>query len=222
MPACSNRACRVTSGVAAFAARAPASRPPAADRPTSTVSTGMVRPTWRAVRANLGGFPIDSSRPDPGGRGTAPRPGLVARQGRGAHQAPRRQHERLVRSSSDLADLIHRGVLEAAGTLVRTGQLLWDVHRKDSKEIWRPKSEVAFGAWLAEQLRAVAYPGRGRHQPRGARPGNDHPARPGGRHPGRRPGHRRPAGRAGPLPHRAQGKLAPGPDDRDAHPVGCQ
>ena len=60
MPACWNRACRVTSGVAAFLARAPAMRPPAADRPTSTVSTGMVRPTRRAVRANLGGFPIDS------------------------------------------------------------------------------------------------------------------------------------------------------------------
>ncbi|MGD0935535.1 MAG: hypothetical protein ABR922_13310 [Streptosporangiaceae bacterium] len=61
---------------------------------------------------------------------------------------------RLVRGSADLADLIHRAILEAAGTLVRTGQLLWDVHREDRKEIWRPKSEVAFGAWLAEQLRA--------------------------------------------------------------------
>ena len=60
---------------------------------------------------------------------------------------------RLVRGSSGLADLIHRAVLEAAGTLIRTGQLLWDVRRKDSKEVWRPKSEVAFGAWLAEQLR---------------------------------------------------------------------
>ena len=60
---------------------------------------------------------------------------------------------RLVRGSSDLADLIHRAVLEAASTLIRTGQLLWDVHREDRKEVWRPKSEVAFGAWLAEQLR---------------------------------------------------------------------
>ena len=61
---------------------------------------------------------------------------------------------RLVRGSADLAGLVHRAVLEAAGTLVRTGQLLWDFHRTDKKEIWRPKSEVAFGAWLAEQLRA--------------------------------------------------------------------
>ncbi len=61
---------------------------------------------------------------------------------------------RLVRGSADLADLIHRAILEAAGTLVRTGQLLWDVHREDRREIWRPKSEAAFGAWLAEQLRA--------------------------------------------------------------------
>jgi hypothetical protein len=60
---------------------------------------------------------------------------------------------RLVRGSSDLADLIHRAVLEAADTLIRTGQLLWDVHRMDRREVWRPKPEVAFGAWLAEQLR---------------------------------------------------------------------
>jgi hypothetical protein len=61
---------------------------------------------------------------------------------------------RLVRGSADLAGLVHRAVLEAAGTLVRTGQLLWDFHLTDKKEMWRPKSEVAFGAWLAEQLRA--------------------------------------------------------------------
>ena len=60
--------------------------------------------------------------------------------------------KRLVRSSSDLADLVHRGILEAAGTLVRTGQLLWNVRSINRKEIWRPKSEVAFGAWLADQL----------------------------------------------------------------------
>ena len=59
-PACSNRACLVSSGIAAFAARAAARRRPAADRPTFTVRIGMVRPTRRAVRANLGGFPIDS------------------------------------------------------------------------------------------------------------------------------------------------------------------
>ena len=61
--------------------------------------------------------------------------------------------KRLVRSSSDLADLVHRGILEAAGTLVNTGLLLWDVRTKDKKELWRPKSEVSFGAWLADQLR---------------------------------------------------------------------
>ena len=61
---------------------------------------------------------------------------------------------RLVRGSSDLADLIHRAVLEAAGTLHdRAGQLLWDVHHQDGKEVWRPKPEAAFSAWLAEQLR---------------------------------------------------------------------
>ena len=60
--------------------------------------------------------------------------------------------KRLVRSSSDLADLVHSGILEAAGTLVRTGQLLWNVRSMNRKEIWRPKSEVAFGAWLADQL----------------------------------------------------------------------
>ena len=58
-PACSNRACRVSSGVAAVA-RAPARRRPVTDRPTITVRTGMLRPTRRAVRANLGGFAIDS------------------------------------------------------------------------------------------------------------------------------------------------------------------
>ena len=59
---------------------------------------------------------------------------------------------RLVRGSADLADLIYRAILEAASTLVRTGQLLWDVRREDRTEIWRPKSEAAFGAWLAERL----------------------------------------------------------------------
>jgi len=59
---------------------------------------------------------------------------------------------RLVRSSSDLADLVHGGILEAADTLIRTGQLLWDVRSKDRRDVWRPKSEVAFGAWLADQL----------------------------------------------------------------------
>ena len=61
--------------------------------------------------------------------------------------------KRLVRSSSDLADLVHCGIGEAAGTLVNTGLLLWDVRTKDKEELWRPKSEVSFGAWLADQLR---------------------------------------------------------------------
>ena len=60
--------------------------------------------------------------------------------------------KRLIRSSSDMADLVHRGILEAADTLARTGQLLWNVRSKNNKEIWRPKSEVSFGAWLADQL----------------------------------------------------------------------
>lgn len=60
--------------------------------------------------------------------------------------------KRLVRSSSDLADLVYGSILEAADTLVRTGQLLWNVRTVKRKEIWRPKSEVAFGAWLADQL----------------------------------------------------------------------
>jgi hypothetical protein len=51
-----------------------------------------------------------------------------------------------------MADLVHRGILEAAGTQARAGQLLWNVRSKDNKEIWRPKSEVSFGAWLADQL----------------------------------------------------------------------
>jgi hypothetical protein len=60
--------------------------------------------------------------------------------------------KRLVRSSSDLADLVHRAILEAADSLARTGQLLWNVRSKDRQDIWRPKSEVSFGTWLADQL----------------------------------------------------------------------
>jgi hypothetical protein len=79
------------------------------------------------------------------------------RQGLSRGRAPfassaRDSTKRLVRSSSDLADLVYSGILEAADTLVRTGQLLWDVRSKDRREVWRPKSEVAFGAWLADQL----------------------------------------------------------------------
>ena len=127
--------------------------------------------------------------------------------------------KRLVRSSSDLADLVHRGILEAAGTLVRTGQLLWDVRTQGQERDLAAEERGRVRRLARRPAARAARSGRGRHQPRGARPGNDHPARPGGRHPGRRPGHRRPAGRAGPLPHRAQGKLARGPDDRDAHPA---
>lgn len=66
---------------------------------------------------------------------------------------------RLVRGSADLTDVIYAAILDAASTLVRTGQLLWDVGRENRKEIWRPKSEVAFGAWLAEQLRTTLIRG---------------------------------------------------------------
>ena len=59
-PACSSRACLVRGGVTAAAARAAARRRPAADRPTFTVRTGLLRPRRRAVRANLRGFPNDS------------------------------------------------------------------------------------------------------------------------------------------------------------------
>lgn len=60
--------------------------------------------------------------------------------------------KRLVRSGSDLADLVHQAILEAAGSLSKTGQLLWNTRTVDKRELWRPKSEVAFGAWLADQL----------------------------------------------------------------------
>ena len=60
MPACWNSASRFTSGEATAAVCEAAACWPAADRPASTVSTGMVRPTCRAVRANLRGLPNDS------------------------------------------------------------------------------------------------------------------------------------------------------------------
>ena len=59
-PACSNSASRVTSGVAAAAVCDFAARWPSADRPPTTVSTGIWRPTRRAVVANLRGLPNDS------------------------------------------------------------------------------------------------------------------------------------------------------------------
>jgi hypothetical protein len=70
---------------------------------------------------------------------------------------------RLVRGSADLTDLIVDAIAEAAGTLVRTGQLLWNDHlvtRKERgknvrRELWRTKSEPAVGAWLADQLTAA-------------------------------------------------------------------
>ena len=60
MPACWKRASLLTSGEATAAVCDAAACWPAADRPASTVSTGMVRPTCRAVRANLRGLPNDS------------------------------------------------------------------------------------------------------------------------------------------------------------------
>ena len=59
-PACSNRASRLTSGVATAAVCEAAARWPASDRPASTARTGMLAPTRRAVRANLRGLPNDS------------------------------------------------------------------------------------------------------------------------------------------------------------------
>ncbi len=62
---------------------------------------------------------------------------------------------RLVRGSADLTDLIVHSIDEAASTLTRTGQLLWNDRLNGRTELWRPKSEPAVGAWLAEHLRAA-------------------------------------------------------------------
>ena len=61
IPAWANSASWVTSGVAAAAVCDAAARWPAAERPLMTVSTGIRRPTRRAVRANLRGLPNDST-----------------------------------------------------------------------------------------------------------------------------------------------------------------
>ena len=61
MPAWPNSASWVTRGVAAAAVCEAAARWPAADRPPTTVSTGIRCPTRRAVRANLRGLPKDST-----------------------------------------------------------------------------------------------------------------------------------------------------------------
>ena len=60
IPACSNSASRLTSGVAMAAVCDAAACWPASLRPACTVSTGIRAPTWRAVRANLRGLPNDS------------------------------------------------------------------------------------------------------------------------------------------------------------------
>ena len=60
MPACSNRASWVASGVAATAV-CEAARWPAGDRAPMTVSTGIRRATRRAVPENLRGLPNDST-----------------------------------------------------------------------------------------------------------------------------------------------------------------
>ena len=59
---------------------------------------------------------------------------------------------RLVRNNSDLADLVAAAITDAAGSLTRTGQLLWNNYTINGTERWRPKSEPDVGAWLAEQL----------------------------------------------------------------------
>ena len=59
-PACANSASTATSGVAAAAVCEATPRPPATDRPDFTATTGFVRPTRRASRANLHGLPNDS------------------------------------------------------------------------------------------------------------------------------------------------------------------
>ncbi len=61
MPACRNSASWVTSGVAAAAVCEAAAAWPAADRPPTTVITGIRWPTRRAVLANLRGLPNDST-----------------------------------------------------------------------------------------------------------------------------------------------------------------
>ena len=60
IPACSNSASLVTSGVATAAVCDAAARWPASLRPACTVSTGIFSPTRRAVRPNLRGLPNDS------------------------------------------------------------------------------------------------------------------------------------------------------------------
>ncbi len=61
MPAWPKSASWVTSGVAEAAVCDAAARWPATDRPPMTVSTGSLRPTRRAVRANPRGLPNDST-----------------------------------------------------------------------------------------------------------------------------------------------------------------
>jgi len=60
IPACSNNASLVTSGVVADEVWVAAARCPASLRPAWTVITGIRAPTRRAVRANLRGLPNDS------------------------------------------------------------------------------------------------------------------------------------------------------------------
>ena len=98
--------------------------------------------------------PSPAGRSDPGGRGTAPRPGLVARQGtRSSPVSSKTARSGWSAAAPTWPTWSHWGIREAAGTLVNTGLLLWDVRTKEKEELWRPKSEVSFGAWLADQLR---------------------------------------------------------------------
>ena len=59
-PAWRNSASRVTAGVAVAAVCEAAARRATSDVPDRTASTGLVRPSRRAIRANLRGLPNDS------------------------------------------------------------------------------------------------------------------------------------------------------------------
>jgi hypothetical protein len=60
--------------------------------------------------------------------------------------------KRLVRSGSDLTDLIVEAIASASNRLSRMGQLLWNNRQSERVELWRPKGELDVGAWLSEYL----------------------------------------------------------------------
>lgn len=63
------------------------------------------------------------------------------------------RRNRFVRSSSELSDLVVEKINVVSEQLVRIGQLLWDHNSLSGEDLWRPKSESDFGAWLSEALR---------------------------------------------------------------------